>query len=178
MRQTDLVLAAVDGEAVPEECIEADRTDISKNTPQGEYMYIYRLPKGTINDDKHYIRFRHNKDGEYDENGEIRRRRTLKDRPGWLFRLYGQRVKYRREVFIPGARTRFSRPGWSGKEDEYGDRDVRPRQFGHDQTEIYRRAEVFLSARETDDAVNTGILGASNAPNMAPTAKRRISDWP
>ena len=117
-------------------------------------MYIYRLTKGTINDDKHYIRFRHNKDGEYDENGEYDETYVKIGQSGSF--VCTVNVSSTAEVFIGEPNPIFpSRMVW--KKDEYGDRDVRPRQFGHDQTEIYRRAEVFECRGDNDDQ-NTGIL--------------------
>lgn len=152
----------VDGEAVPEECIEVDSTDISKNTPQGEYMYIYRLTKGTINDDKHYIRFRHNKDGEYDENGEYDETYVKIGQSGSF--VCTVNVSSTAEVFIGEPNPIFpSRMVWKKTNMEI-------EMFALDNSATIKLKYIveprFLKAGEMM-TIKTPVFSCSNAPNMA-----------
>ena len=125
-------------------------------------MYIYRLTKGTINDDKHYIRFRHNKDGEYDKNGEYDETYVKIGQSGSF--VCTVNVSSTAEIFIGEPNPIFpSRMVWKKTNMEI-------EMFALDNSATIKLKYIveprFLKAGETM-TIKTPVFSSSNAPNMA-----------
>lgn len=153
----------INGEAVPEDCIEVDKTDVTKATPQGEYEYIYRVTKGVVND-KTYIRFRHNKDGLYDEEGEYDETYIKISRSGAF--VCSLSYECTAEVWYRFYNLNSFPPGWDWKR-----ANVNIEMYVLDTEDPtievkYISEPKFLRAGETL-TISTPIFSCSNAPDMA-----------